>query len=290
MFSSESLKPVEVHFPEWGVFALESHHAPQFRMPDTAHPFYKLMYVLKGHGEVLSASLNVKIAPGDVVAVAPGFRHRIVDDENEPLALIVLCIQKNVAEFLQDAAGLEQFPKLRVFRSNALSSEARSILRQILFEQTLRRTSAAGMITGLTLQLMAAVLRAHQRNVIDDASPRAQAGPEARVRAYARELEHNFWSSDKIDNVAARLGMSRRYFTRLFRAATGVSWLDRVRELRIQHARSLLETTERSITAIAFECGFDDLSSFYRAFKALMGVTPQQYRSAKGRSRVRKQL
>ena len=289
MFSSASLKPVEVHFPPWGVFVLESHHAKQFRMPDTAHPFYKLMYVLKGHGEVLSAKGNVAMAPGDVVAVAPGFRHRIVDDAREPLALIVLCIQKNVVAFLQEAELLARFPTLRCFRQNALSEESRHILRQMLFEQTIRRPAAAGMITGLTLQLMASVLRLQSLPAALPSELHPAGDASARVKGYVRELEQQFWRNEKIDNVAPRLGISRRQFTKLFRIQTGASWLDYLRRVRIEHACKLLRATDRSITAAAFECGFDDLSSFYRTFKAQMRCTPQQYRERSSRKGAKTQ-
>jgi len=285
MFSSESLKPVEVHFPPWGSFVLESHHAKQFRMPDTAHAFYKIMYVLKGYGAVQSVKMNVRIAPGDVIAVAPGFRHRIVDDARAPLALIVLCIQKQVAAFPQDDEALKCFPAVRCYRQDALAEEARHILRQMLFEQTLQRPATAGMITGLALQLMSAVLRLQSNSASPARREKGLTGnSSARVRAYVRDLEQQFWKNEKIDNVAARLGISRRQFTKLFRAVTGASWLEYVRGVRIRHACSLL-AADRSITTAAFECGFDDLSSFYRTFKARMGCTPQQYREKKSKPR-----
>jgi AraC family L-rhamnose operon regulatory protein RhaS len=134
------------------------------------------------------------------------------------------------------------------------------------------------MMTGLTLQLLAAVLRLQAVGSERDELFDAQSPLETRVRAYIKELEERFPVNEKIDNVAQRLGMSRRYFTRIFRKLSGHSWLDYVRTLRLRHAQTLLRKTDRSILPIAFECGFDDLSSFYRAFKSATGKTPQQWR------------
>jgi AraC family L-rhamnose operon regulatory protein RhaS len=72
--------------------------------------------------------------------------------------------------------------------------------------------------------------------------------------------------------------MSRRHFTQLFREQTGTSWTDYVSGLRVDYACRLLRETERSVLAIAFECGYDELSSFYRAFKRRTGLPPSEWR------------
>ena len=72
--------------------------------------------------------------------------------------------------------------------------------------------------------------------------------------------------------------MSRRRFTQLFREVTGSSWADHRTELRINYACRLLRETDRGIIAIAFESGFEDLSSFYRAFKRQTGDSPIRWR------------
>jgi AraC-like DNA-binding protein len=99
-----------------------------------------------------------------------------------------------------------------------------------------------------------------------------------RVRWYAEEMATSFYLNEGIDDVAARLGLSRRRFTQLFREVTGEAWLQRLRSLRIEHACRLLRETGRSTKAIAFECGFDSLPQFYRTFRQRTGMTPGDWR------------
>jgi AraC family L-rhamnose operon regulatory protein RhaS len=98
------------------------------------------------------------------------------------------------------------------------------------------------------------------------------------MSGYVKDLEQRFFEPMDIDREAARLRMSRRRFTQLFRVQTGQSWLEHITRLRIGHAQYLLRQTRRSVTAIAFECGYEELSSFYRAFKKQTGLAPLEWR------------
>ena len=99
-----------------------------------------------------------------------------------------------------------------------------------------------------------------------------------RVAAYVRELERTFFEERQIDGAAARLGLSRRRFTTLFREIAGDTWFNTVRAHRLAHARRLLRETGRSVTSICYECGFEDVSSFYRAFRTAERASPDAWR------------
>src|SRR6516165_7669525 len=122
------------------------------------------------------------------------------------------------------------------------------------------------MMVGVTLQLLALLVRsagsvARQQPL--EAS--TVSGHREAVAAYVAELDRRFFEPTKIDSIARQLGMSRRRFTELFREVTNTTWSDYVRTLRINHSKQLLRETARSVLAIAFESGFEDLSSFHRA-------------------------
>ena len=70
-----------------------------------------------------------------------------------------------------------------------------------------------------------------------------------------------------IDAASEQLEMSRRTFTKLFAEITGDTWLRYLRRMAIEHAQRRLRQTGVPIATIAFECGFNDLSSVYRQFR-----------------------
>jgi AraC-like DNA-binding protein len=75
--------------------------------------------------------------------------------------------------------------------------------------------------------------------------------------------------------------MSRRHFSKLFRAVTGHSFLEELTSLRMRHAAVLLRAGTHSVLGAAFSSGYGDLSHFYRLFRAYHGKPPGAWAGAK---------
>ena len=85
--------------------------------------------------------------------------------------------------------------------------------------------------------------------------------------------------------MAARQGISEAYVRKLFEGE-GTSFTDFVLEQRLAHARRLLSDpryADRSITSIATDAGFGDLSYFNRCFRRRFGETPSAVRAEAAR-------
>lgn len=274
MFDPRALRPITVTFPPTGVFVLESHHTRGFRMEPARHDFVKLVQPFAGAGWLVRGGARVPLRPLDVVLVPAGERHHLEDDGTRPLSLYALCL----APRLFAAANHSALDSYRHFPAPGWSAEFRALIRHLLHEQTLNRPGSDLMMIGLACQALAHVVRAASGR----AAPRSESAGQparARVEAYATELARTFYQRQSVDDAAAALGLSRRHFTQLFREATGQSWLEAMQRHRLAHARRLLRETDRSATSIGFECGFDDITTFYRAFKAAEGISPLAWRN-----------
>lgn len=73
-------------------------------------------------------------------------------------------------------------------------------------------------------------------------------------------------------------GMSYSYFSRSFKRITGKTFKEYLNEVRIKHAESLLMTTGMSVTEIALECGYNNVSYFIMIYKSMKGKTPFDFR------------
>ena len=81
-----------------------------------------------------------------------------------------------------------------------------------------------------------------------------------------------------IDRLAAQAHLSRRTFVRAFRAATGTTPAAWIRARRLDAARRLLETTDRSMDQVAADCGFGNAVTLRQNFAAAFSTTPTEYR------------
>ncbi|MCA2218817.1 helix-turn-helix domain-containing protein [Jidongwangia harbinensis] len=98
-----------------------------------------------------------------------------------------------------------------------------------------------------------------------------------------REVFTNLNGTVSLTAIAARVGMSQSGFSRYFARATGQSFSDTLRKLRLAKARQLLEFTDDPIIAIAQASGYHNLSNFNRQFRLEHGLTPSEYRNRAGR-------
>lgn len=87
-------------------------------------------------------------------------------------------------------------------------------------------------------------------------------------------LPEDFSSAD----VAAHVGLNTSYFSTYFKKHLGVSFKQYVITNRIAKAASLLQYSDKSITAILYECGFSSISVFYSAFHKTYAMSPDSFR------------
>ncbi len=83
-----------------------------------------------------------------------------------------------------------------------------------------------------------------------------------------------------LDRSASEAGLSPFHFLRLFARTLGVTPHQYLVRSRLRHAARLLAAGDRSITDVALEVGFNDLSNFVRTFHRAAGVSPRAFRRA----------
>jgi PAS domain S-box-containing protein len=104
-----------------------------------------------------------------------------------------------------------------------------------------------------------------------------------RLQVYLEYLEGNLGQNILVSEVAEHASISVDTLERLSREVFHLTPKQMLMKLRVDHACKLLETTDRSITDIATECGYADHSAFTRQFKTATHLTPRQYRNFRGR-------
>ena len=98
------------------------------------------------------------------------------------------------------------------------------------------------------------------------------------INAVLDKVTKNVAQSMSVADCAKLLGMSESRFSRLFRRATGNTFVDFVNRVRINRACQLLMASDRYITNICYEVGFNNVANFNRRFLEVKGMTPRDFR------------
>jgi transcriptional regulator GlxA family with amidase domain len=96
------------------------------------------------------------------------------------------------------------------------------------------------------------------------------------------------WLAQRLDQpwtvaaLARHCRTSERTLLRRFKEAAGVGPVQYVQQLRVERAKTLLESTMHSLETIAERCGYQDASTLHKVFRSWAGVTPKEYRARFG--------
>lgn len=105
---------------------------------------------------------------------------------------------------------------------------------------------------------------------------------DQRVQIAIRLMKDEFHQGIALDELASSVNLSLSRFHHLFKAETGTTPARYLRELRMEKAKKLLETSFANIKQIMVQIGIQDRSHFEREFKRTYGLTPAQYRTTSG--------
>lgn len=156
--------------------------------------------------------------------------------------------------------------------------EIYSLVVDIVHEMQKEETNFQFSVRGLMLSLIIKLMNLYSAS--DDTGqftpPHENSLSIAPALSYIRQ---NYMTDFPMETLAEMCHMSPTHFRRTFGTIMGFGALEYVHRIRIDHATTMLRTTEMPILNISEEIGFHSVSSFNRRFMEIVGMTPTQYRN-----------
>jgi AraC-like DNA-binding protein/mannose-6-phosphate isomerase-like protein (cupin superfamily) len=263
---------------------------PQEDFEPHAHEFAELVIVMGGKGLHVTGNDSWELTAGDVFVIAGPREHEYRDLRE--LRLVNILYQPNQLKMrlldLPSVAGyhalftLEPHRRLRQPARERLRLNGRElaqiteIVDRLEGELKAREPGFGFMATASFMQIIGLLSRCYGR------SPSPDGKALLRIGEALSHLERNIHNEVNLEELASIAHMSRRSFLRVFQSATGTSPLAWLTGQRINRACSLLRHTDKQITEIAFEVGFNDSNYFTRQFRKTTGLSPRDYRMRRG--------
>jgi AraC-like DNA-binding protein len=271
---------------EWGLYLTVAGNAkipPALLYPPKVHPSsyfftwekgrilqeYQINYITEGSGIFETATDQFVVEPGSVLILRPGMWHRYQPDPttgwNEHYVGFKGDFCDNI--FHEGFFQLKR-PVLYVGFREPLLKLFLEIIQLVKEEKTGHQQMGAANVV-LLLSSILSVTRNHEF---------AGKSIEHTIRKACLFFRENLDTNVNIEELAGKLNVGYSYFRQMFRKYTGISPTQYHLSLRIQKAKDLLVSTEKSFKEIAIDLGFESYFYFSRIFKDKTGKSPMEFR------------
>lgn len=236
------------------------------------HNYHELYYLEHGHTKYFIGNKIHFLETGDMIFVPSGAFHKT---SNEDGALI----ERHIFYFQDSYVSPEYMPYIEKLKQNnyiKFPSEQihrfTEITRKISQESKYRQDGYDEM-QKLYLQQMLILISRFRTKETQDNYPSFH----HTIQDAVTYISKNVTADLSLNTLAAKYNVSPNYFSKQFKYWTGIGLNEYINIAKITAAEKMLMKTDKSITQIALECGFNDSNYFASVFKKLKGVTPKKF-------------
>lgn len=234
----------------------------------------KVLYVIIGQAQVNMGEEHYHLKRSDIIVINSGIEYTIKCDSES-----VVCMISYSRQLLGSL-----FPKWRqtIFKCNSVRDggnydRIRCILKEIVRWHIAEENKNECEKRSLLYKLLGCLTNDFIVREMAGDSVFIEGG-DGRLQKMYQYIEQNFQGSISLSDLAEQLYTSTSTLSRLFRKKTGLYFAEYVNKVRMDYAVQELIYSDDSITRIAVDSGFSNLSVFNRAFKEMYGVSPSEYR------------
>lgn len=261
-----------IQLPLYGAFLYESRHKEDDVIHIHHHSIHQILYAIEGVGKISIDGREYDISQDEVAFIAPHSQHSIYSHSS--LTLLVLAFDIETLEFF-DGNELKNpfFQQSQFFQPDVIaSSELRQHLRKMLYEQSSENPFSKWALKIHLLHVLLTMTRLAERTQVQDAN-------SLRTEKIKNYIDTHYYEPLTSKDIAVKLGISSRYINTIFKDNYHKTPMQYLTEVRIEKAKKLLLDTDKEIITICFEVGYETISTFYRAFKNTLNMSPNQYRN-----------
>ena len=252
---------------------------PNVRTGLHTHPYYEFYFFLEGHAEAQVKQEHYMLSYGDILIVPPKTSHGIfVHDFDIPYRRFDLWIS---AAFFDYLSGLSED---YAYAMNKARDEDRHVIHtdRITFNSILSKLfyiieEEKGMRFGRPAQLVLSIsdLVLNISRLANEQYEHKKVTQDALYQNICDYIEHNIDDDLSLENIANHFFLSKFYISHVFKDNIGLSIHQYIAKKRLQLCHDAIAGGEM-ISQVYNTYGFDDYSSFYRAFKKEYGISPKE--------------
>jgi AraC-like DNA-binding protein len=258
------------------------------------HDEIEILYLLEGSMTFIIGPKAYKVYERDIIIVKSGEIHRFESQENCKKLLIEFGHYLDTDLFKTPLLLYPGIPSVLRSQPKSIEKEDNQDLKHLhlgieklmldmLKEYEQKDDAWEFLIKAYTYQIVTLLIRAFSDSV------KIQLDYKNITRGYTELLqkvfdyiEDHYFENITVEDISEISNFSKHYFNKFFKKVTNKTFTKYVNDVRLEKARAFLKSSNQSITAIAYDVGFNSVRTFNRLFKEQMGCTPRQYREKGG--------
>ena len=254
------------------------------------HDYYQICLVVSGEVRHSQGTDSVTLHGNDAFIVPPGFIHRLyfLGEDTQLYALAVHTslfdpefIHSNAVRFLKDLQAAQEASTVPLCftldhdQSISIQALCDCLIRQEQSDVPPELSAAPSLVSAI-INLLS---QCYYHDPNNKRQPWNSADNAQLLRRCIAYVNTNYTQSVNADELAKRFGLSRSSLCTAFQQSTGLPIHKYIAQKRIEKAQMLIRShPDMPLTQIASTVGYDDISTFYRNFVKIAGVTPSGYR------------
>ena len=269
-FNCETLECLIIKKEQIGNIFKDFHH----------HSLYEMLYISKGKVQYGIEDKKYDLNAGDFVLIAPNILHKLLKIVEEPCERIILTFTK---KFI-DTFKTENTDLSVIFQKIASSNNHKLTVLPAFKEEiadTLNKMQGLFLSKeygdDILFKAYFAQLLVRMNKEVSFIENEDELNENNNIIHKARMFAiNNLDKKISVSDIASEVGLSVSRLSHLFKEKTGISLLKFLNKKRLTRAKDLLKNGY-SITNTANKCGYQDYTSFIRAFTKEYGISPTQY-------------
>lgn len=247
------------------------------------HNLYEILYIFTGDRSFFINDRTYNVKDGDLVLISHNTLHKAINPDISECEGILLYFD---VSFISPTCDIKQHLSPLFDQEHTIISlpvNERSFFEQLFYkilrEVRLQNDGFELAVQSLLLQQLVYLCRHIKHNQIkpfDHPSPMHE-----KVSEIVRYINRHFREPLSLTSLSEHFYISPSYLSKVFKEATGFTFVEYLNNVRIKEAKRLLAETDQKVIQIAEEVGFGSITHFGRVFKEITGNQPLHFRKEK---------
>ena len=252
------------------------------------HKECQLVHVMSGTGVRIIGHSIERFEEGDLTFIGANVPHVWYSepdaDQPRTIEAISLALYIDSALFCEQMGGLIDTKEIQNFfnesqRGLKIEGDKKNLIISILHQMTKQQGIA---LVSSFLRILLYLNEPTDVTYLNAADPISTYSiqPPGRIPKLMHYIHQNFKDDISLEKAASVSGLQIHAFCRYFKSLTNRTFSEFLNDVRIGYACKLIQQSELSITQIALECGYNNISYFNRCFKKINKMSPKDFRES----------